>query len=121
MLVVMQQAAGKGEHLRGHVDDGAVAQHRAAHAHTVHIGAVGGAQVLQLVLAVLVDDLAVVARDAVADQLDVAVVTAADEHPLFALDVDLAQDGGVGLFLPGAGGAALHGADFLDAESDLLR
>lgn len=41
------------------------------------------------------------AGDPVADQLDVAVIATADQHPLFAADVHLPQDSGIGLLLPG--------------------
>ena len=55
-------------------------------------------EVVQLIVAVLVQDLAVMAGDAVADQLDVAVIPAADQHPFFAAYIHLAQDGLGGLF-----------------------
>ena len=121
MLVVMQQPAGKSKYLRRHVDDRTAAQHCAGHAGTVHIGAVGGAQIAQLVVAVLVQNFAVMAGYAVADKLDVAVIATADEHPLFAADIHLPQDGVVSLLLPQAGLAALGCANFLNSKRDFLR
>ena len=119
--VVVQHPAGKGENLRRNVDDRAVAQHRAGHTHAVHIGAVGRAEVVQLVVAVFVQNLAVVAGYAVADELDVAVIAAADEHPLLAADVHFPQDGVGGLFFYRGHAVALHVGDFFHAEGDFLR
>ena len=50
---------------------------------------------MQLVVAVLVQNLAVMAGDAVIDELDVAVVAAPDEYAALAADVCLAQDASV--------------------------
>ena len=58
---------------------------------------------------------------AVADKLDVAVIATADEHPLFAADVHLPQDGVVSLLLPQAGLTALGCANFLNSKRDFLR
>ena len=61
------------------------------------------------------------AGDAVADQLDVAVVPAADQHPLFAAYIHLAQDGLGGLLFYRGHAVTLHIGDLLHAEGDLLR
>ena len=120
VLVVMQHPARVGEHLRRHVDDGALRQHGAAHAVAVEIGAVGGAEVFDFGVAVLERDLAVVAGDTVAGKLNVAVLAAADQHPALAAQVDLAQDGVVLVLLAQAARFGV-GADLLHAEGDLLR
>ena len=119
--MIVEHPAREGKNLRRHVDDRAVAQHRAGHADAVHIGAVRRAEVMQLVVAVLVQNLAVMAGDAVIDELDVAVVAAPDEYAALAADVCLAQDGVGGLLLFRGHAVALHAGDFFDAEGDLLR
>ena len=119
--MIVEHPAREGKNLRRHVDDRAVAQHRAGHADAVHIGAVRRAEVMQLVVAVLVQNLAVMAGDAVIDELDVAVVAAPDEYAALAADVCLAQDGVGGLLLFRGHAVALHAGDLLDAEGDLLR
>ena len=119
--MIVEHPAREGKNLRRHVDDRAVAQHRAGHADAVHIGAVRRAEVMQLVVAVLVQNLAVMAGDTVIDELDVAVVAAPDEYAALAADVCLAQDGVGGLLLFRGHAVALHAGDLLDAEGDLLR
>ena len=61
------------------------------------------------------------AGDAVIDELDVAVIAAADEHPLLAADIHLPQDGVGGLFFYRGRAVALHVGDFFHAEGDFLR
>ena len=119
--MIVEHPAREGKNLRRHVDDRAVAQHRAGHADAVHIGAVRRAEVMQLVVAVLVQNLAVMAGDAVIDELDVAVVAAPDEYAALAADVCLAQAGVGGLLLFRGHAIALHAGDLLDAKGDLLR
>ena len=50
------------------------------------------------------------------------LIATADEHPLFAADIHLPQDGVVlALLLPQAGLAALGCANFLNSKRDFLR
>ena len=119
MLMVVQHSAGKCKHLGGHIDDSAVRQQLIAHAGAVQVSTVGGAKVIQFIVAVLIHHLAVVAGNTVAGQLHIAVLAAADQDAALAAHIQLPQHGGVGRFPP-QGGGTLALADFLHAEGDFL-
>ena len=103
MLMVVQHSAGKCKHLGGHIDDSAVRQQLIAHAGAVQVSTVGGAKVIQFIVAVLIHHLAVVAGNTVAGQLHIAVLAAADQDAALAAHIQLPQHGGVGRFPPQGG------------------